>query len=106
MYLQGKLSNMGIKIWKRRGVYIASLLSCGQPGGTNSQATDGTNINTDLPRGTNEEEPMNGVENEIEVNDVTREGHDRADPGQFELLKVLGQGSFGKVIYWIEIFNF
>ena len=34
---------------------------------------------------------------EIEVNDVTREGCERATPSQFELLRVLGQGSFGKV---------
>jgi p90 ribosomal S6 kinase len=33
---------------------------------------------------------------EFELKEVTKEGHEKADPGQFELLKVLGQGSFGK----------
>ncbi|XP_017877850.1 ribosomal protein S6 kinase 2 beta isoform X2 [Ceratina calcarata] len=34
---------------------------------------------------------------EIEVADVVKDGHEKADRSQFELLKVLCQGSFGKV---------
>lgn len=36
-------------------------------------------------------------EREIELKDIVKEGHEKADPSQFELLKVLGEGSFGKV---------
>lgn len=36
-------------------------------------------------------------EQEYDIRDVVREGHEKADPSQFELLKVLGEGSFGKV---------
>lgn len=40
---------------------------------------------------------MREHEREIELRDVVAEGHDKADASQFELLKVLGEGSFGKV---------
>jgi ribosomal protein S6 kinase alpha-1/2/3/6 len=33
----------------------------------------------------------------FELREVVKDGHDKADPSQFELLKVLGEGSFGKV---------
>ena len=36
------------------------------------------------------------MESEIEVTDITR-SKQKVDPSHFELLKVLGQGSFGKV---------
>lgn len=44
-----------------------------------------------------EGEDVHMKEREIELKDVVKEGHEKADPSQFELLKVLGEGSFGKV---------
>lgn len=40
---------------------------------------------------------METQEEEIEVKEITKEGCEKASPDQFELLRVLGQGSFGKV---------
>lgn len=34
---------------------------------------------------------------EIDISSHVKEGFEKADPSQFELLKVLGQGSYGKV---------
>ena len=57
-----------------------------------------------------EEENVDST-HEIAVTDLMPEGHDKASPNQFDLLKVLGQGSFGKVqpqlIYiYIYFFNY
>ncbi|CAF0906155.1 unnamed protein product [Adineta ricciae] len=44
-----------------------------------------------------QDDEHNGSEHEIEITNVTKEGCDRADSSQFELLQTLGAGSFGKV---------
>ncbi|XP_038934984.1 ribosomal protein S6 kinase alpha-2 isoform X3 [Rattus norvegicus] len=38
-----------------------------------------------------------GIVKEIDISSHVKEGFEKADPSQFELLKVLGQGSYGKV---------
>ncbi|XP_056647796.1 ribosomal protein S6 kinase 2 beta isoform X1 [Diorhabda carinulata] len=56
-----------------------------------SQSGDAEEQNSTEDSGPNE------GEHEIELGELVRDGHDKADPSQFELLKVLGEGSFGKV---------
>lgn len=50
-------------------------------------------------------EGVNEIEDvihEIELTSITKEGHPKGDPNQFKLLKVLGQGSFGKVQQYLK----
>lgn len=46
-------------------------------------------------------ESSNDSVHEIELTNITKEGHAKADLNQFSLLKILGQGSFGKVNIFI-----
>ncbi|MEQ2280886.1 hypothetical protein AMECASPLE_024797 [Ameca splendens] len=68
----------------------------GSPAHCNScRSTAGTG--TDFPPEPRNEWTEDGDIKEINITHVVKEGSEKADASQFELLKVLGQGSFGKV---------
>ena len=65
--------------------------------------------NGDRERGSTGEMQVEGEEmddmREIEVQDITRPGCEKPNTSQFELLRVLGQGSFGKVFLVRKIYG-
>ncbi|XP_072121424.1 ribosomal protein S6 kinase alpha-2 isoform X5 [Mobula birostris] len=46
-----------------------------------------------------------GIVKEIDISNHVKEGFEKADPSQFELLKVLGQGSYGKKHSEFDVYN-
>lgn len=59
-------------------------------------------LEDDLEENQNDSDENSG--HEIELKELIKEGHERAERSQFELLKVLGQGSFGKVSFNHNLF--
>uniref|UniRef100_A0A8C9AYQ6 Ribosomal protein S6 kinase n=1 Tax=Prolemur simus TaxID=1328070 RepID=A0A8C9AYQ6_PROSS len=59
-------------------------------------AEEDVNLDTE-PSAEDTAEEEEGIVKEIDISHHVKEGFEKADPSQFELLKVLGQGSYGKV---------
>ncbi|XP_070800072.1 ribosomal protein S6 kinase alpha-3 isoform X2 [Pituophis catenifer annectens] len=83
---------------------LAQLADPWQKMAVESMAESGSSVENgqqimDEPMGEEELNPQTeeGSIKEIAITYHVKEGHEKADPSQFELLKVLGQGSFGKV---------
>lgn len=64
---------------------------------TTSSNHKNNNNNTTTTKTECEDVEMKSNDFVVEVKEIVKDGHDKADPSQFELLKVLGEGSFGKV---------
>uniref|UniRef100_A0A8C5TSC0 Ribosomal protein S6 kinase n=1 Tax=Malurus cyaneus samueli TaxID=2593467 RepID=A0A8C5TSC0_9PASS len=56
-----------------------------------------TEVSQENKLGSNTAACEEGIVKEIDISHHVKEGFEKADPSQFELLKVLGQGSYGKV---------
>lgn len=63
---------------------------------TETMAADETFEDVPQPEDMDTNEVVEGL-HEIELTNITKEGHPKGTPDQFKLLQVLGQGSFGKV---------
>jgi hypothetical protein len=51
-------------------------------------------------------DPDSQHETEIEIKNMGKEGCEKPTPSHFELLKVLGEGSFGRVSYYSSFHNY
>ncbi|XP_054829292.1 ribosomal protein S6 kinase alpha-3 isoform X1 [Eublepharis macularius] len=80
--------------WQKMAVESAAESSSS----SNSNSAENGQQIVDEPMGEDEiNQTEEGNIKEIAITYHVKEGHEKADPSQFELLKVLGQGSFGKV---------
>jgi len=80
------------------------LLGNSESDPTNNNHQDGPNgdvkkssIGDYTPTANEDDNDNSHSSHEIEVSDITKEGCERAQPSHFDLLRVLGQGSFGRV---------
>ncbi|XP_044277250.1 ribosomal protein S6 kinase alpha-2 isoform X1 [Varanus komodoensis] len=75
-----------LELWKKIEVEVEPMET--EPAAEDARLDEG------LDDSSNKEE---GIVKEIDISHHVKEGFEKADPSQFELLKVLGQGSYGKV---------
>ncbi|XP_056623296.1 ribosomal protein S6 kinase alpha-1 isoform X1 [Triplophysa dalaica] len=78
---------------RQHGKTLANGTQAREESNSTTSSAPSSTASTDEPKTWTED----GDIKEINITHVVKEGAEKADPSQFELLKVLGQGSFGKV---------
>ncbi|XP_019940657.2 ribosomal protein S6 kinase alpha-1 isoform X3 [Paralichthys olivaceus] len=78
-------------------LYLSKRNKALTSGPAHSRSTAATSNSTDTLPALGNSWTEDGDIKEINITHVVKEGSEKADASQFELLKVLGQGSFGKV---------